>query len=139
MSKHSREVRLGLVMYGGVSLAMYENGVAQELFRATKGESNGTPGPYDLIKCLIDSDIVVDVLSGASAGGINGIFLGYALANGKDFRVVADLWRNKADILSLVRKPDDKTDTSLMDSQGYYQRELEGCFAEVEKNSFGNP
>jgi patatin-related protein len=26
-----------------------------------------------------------------------------------------------------------------MDSQGYYQRELEGCFAEVEKNSFGDP
>jgi predicted acylesterase/phospholipase RssA len=76
-------------MYGGVSLAMYENGVAQELFRATKGEPGGKPGPYDLIKALIDSDIVVDVLSGASAGGINGIFLGYALANGKDFRVVA--------------------------------------------------
>jgi hypothetical protein len=59
----SREVRLGLVMYGGVSLAIYINGVAQELFRAVHGR-----GIYRLIKALTDSDIVVDVLSGTSAG-----------------------------------------------------------------------
>lgn len=43
-----REVRLAVVMYGGVSLAIYMNGVAQELFhlvRATApaGPDDGTP------------------------------------------------------------------------------------------------
>ena len=64
----SREVRLGLVLYGGVSLAIYMNGVAHEVFRAVKGQ-----GIYKLIKAFTDSDIVVDIISGTSAGGINGI------------------------------------------------------------------
>ena len=84
----SREVRLGLVMYGGVSLAIYINGVAYEFFRAVRGR-----GVYRLIKALTDSDIVVDVMSGTSAGGINGIMLGYALCNQRDFADSATLWR----------------------------------------------
>ena len=47
--ERSREVRLGLVMYGGVSLAIYINGVAQEFFRAVRGR-----GVYRLIKALTD-------------------------------------------------------------------------------------
>src|SRR4029077_1876657 len=35
--KSRREVRLGVVMYGGVSLAVYINGVAHEFFRAVRG------------------------------------------------------------------------------------------------------
>ena len=74
----SREVRLGVVMYGGVSLAIYIYGVTQELFRAVRGR-----GVYKLLKTLTDSDIVVDVISGTSAGGINGILLGYALCRSR--------------------------------------------------------
>jgi hypothetical protein len=73
--KSRREVRLGVVMYGGVSLAVYINGVAHEFFRAVRGR-----GVYRLIKALTDSDIIVDVISGTSAGGINGVMLSYALA-----------------------------------------------------------
>ena len=120
---HSREVRLGIVMYGGVSLAVYENGVAQELFRAVKGE-----GVYRWIKELIDSDIVVDIISGTSAGGINGILLGFALANNKDFRGSASLWREDGDILQLLRRPSDPNTFSVLDSGGYYQQRLESAF-----------
>jgi hypothetical protein len=101
-STFEREVRLGIVMYGGVSLAVYENGVAQELFRSIKGE-----GVHALIKSLTESDIVVDIMSGTSAGGIKGIFLGYALANDKDFKFCADLWRNDGDFSKLLRQPED--------------------------------
>jgi hypothetical protein len=34
-----REVRLGLVLYGGVSLAVYMNGVAAEFFRGPLARS----------------------------------------------------------------------------------------------------
>jgi predicted acylesterase/phospholipase RssA len=41
-------------------------------------------GFYELISELIDSDIVVDIISGTSAGGVNGVKLAYALANKKE-------------------------------------------------------
>ena len=93
----SREVRLGLVMYGGVSLAIYIHGVAQEFFRAVQGR-----GVYRLIKALTDSNIVVDIISGTSAGGINGILLAYALCNEMEFPACASLWRNEGDFLTLI-------------------------------------
>ena len=56
------------------------NGVANEFFNAVKGR-----GPYRLLKALTDSDIVVDIVSGTSAGGINGVLLSYALSNDREF------------------------------------------------------
>src|SRR5262245_26244960 len=83
--ERSRETRIGLVMYGGVSLAVYTNGVAQEFYHAVQGN-----GVYRLIKELTDSEILLDIMSGSSAGGINAVLLSYALANGKDFTRCAD-------------------------------------------------
>ena len=121
----SRETRIGLVMYGGVSLAVYINGVSQEFYHAVQGN-----GIYRLIKELTDSEIVLDIMSGSSAGGINGILLSYALCNGKDFTRCGDLWRNAADIRRLVRAPSNGPEPvrSVLDSEGYYQTELERAF-----------
>ncbi len=126
--KRSREVRIGLVMYGGVSLAIYMNGVANELFRAVRGR-----GVYKLFKALTDSDVVVDVVSGASAGGINGMFLAYALCNDREFGTCAELWRKQGDIGELLRKTDSPRDTqtSLLDSEGYYEPQLCAAFREI--------
>ncbi len=123
--RKSCEVRFGLVMYGGVSLAIYINGVAQEFFRAVRGR-----GVFKLIKALTDSDVVVDIISGTSAGGINGIMLAYALCNNKDFRGSSTLWRRDGDIRALLRTPSGKMDgtSSLLNSEGYYQPRLEEAF-----------
>jgi predicted acylesterase/phospholipase RssA len=121
-----REIRIGLVMYGGVSLAIYINGVAREFFEAVRGR-----GVYALLKHLCDSDIVVDIVSGASAGGINGVFLAYALANQRDFSKLADLWRDQADIDDLLRPVSTRRPESLFDAERYYQRRLEEAFAAV--------
>jgi patatin-related protein len=118
-----REVRLGLVLYGGVSLAVYENGVAQELHRMVCGQ-----GVYGLLCELTDSDIVVDIISGTSAGGVNGVMLAYALANKRKFAASADLWRNEGDIERLLRKQNDPDAQSVLDSD-YYQNRLQNCFA----------
>jgi predicted acylesterase/phospholipase RssA len=127
--QRSQEVRIGLVMYGGVSLAVYINGVAQEFYHAVQGN-----GVYRLIKELTDSEIVVDILSGSSAGGINGILLSYALSNQKDFTRCAGLWRQSADIRRLVRSPKsgDGAVRSVLDSEGYYQAELEHAFRALD-------
>src|SRR4051812_12057982 len=95
--RRSREVRLGVVMFGGISLSVYINGVANELFRASRGR-----GVYRLLKALTDSELVVDILSGASAGGINGVLLSTALCNGTEFNDTGPLWRVQADINKLL-------------------------------------
>ena len=78
-----QEYRLGLVVYGGVSLAIYMNGVCREFYNAVRGR-----GIYKLVKALTDSDIIVDVVSGTSAGGINGVLLSYALTNSDQGKAV---------------------------------------------------
>ena len=122
----SCEIRLGIVMYGGVSLAIYINGVAYEFFRAVRGQ-----GIYKLVKALTDADIIVDIISGTSAGGINGILLAYALCNTRDFSVCAQLWRENADVRALLRSPYEgsKPEDSLFQSEEYFQPQLEKAFA----------
>jgi len=121
----TREVRLGLVLYGGVSLAVYINGVVHEFFRAVRGR-----GVYRLTKLLTDSDVVVDIISGTSAGGINGILLAYAICNNRDFADSATLWRRDGSISDLLGDPfrRDWRRMSLLDSEGYYQPALEAAF-----------
>jgi patatin-related protein len=157
-----QEVRLAVVMYGGVSLAVYINGVAQELFNLVKATAPevaadpaapqslgdrvyfGDPGSGGARPSLSGSQVVyrelgqslgvagaekprrgddeppldgaeprpvktrfvVDIVSGTSAGGINGVLLAQALANREDFAVSADLWLAVADITELLADED---------------------------------
>jgi patatin-related protein len=111
------EVRLAVVLYGGVSLAVYIHGVTREilnLVRASKlfHAGRGTPPPasdstaiyYELFRKLsssIDLRVVVDLISGASAGGINGVMLGKALAHDLPLEPHRELWLTNADVTSL--------------------------------------
>jgi patatin-related protein len=100
-----REMQLGLVVYGGVSLAIYTHGICQEFYNAVRGR-----GIYKLVKALTDADLVVDVISGSSAGGVNGILLAYAIANSNDREIVnfsefAKIWRNSGEAIKLLKKP----------------------------------
>jgi hypothetical protein len=49
--------------------------------------------------------VVVDIVAGTSAGGINGIFLAKALADGGSQDRLRDLWMTQGDIARLVRGP----------------------------------
>jgi len=138
-----QETRLGLVLYGGVSLAVYMNGVCREFYNATRGR-----GIYKLIKALTDSDIVVDIVSGTSAGGINGVLLSYAVANSYekivvDFKEFGDIWRESGDINKLLRplkKENNQIDVnSLLNGEGYYQEELFKAFEKAGNNQESAP
>ncbi len=140
-----KETRLGLVLYGGVSLAVYMNGVCREFYNATRGR-----GIYKLIKALTDSDIVVDIISGTSAGGINGVLLSYAVANSYenivvDFKEFGDIWRESGDINKLLRplkKENNQIDVdvnSLLNGEGYYQEELFKAFEKAGNNQQSAP
>ncbi|MYF07547.1 MAG: patatin-like protein [Rhodospirillaceae bacterium] len=116
-----KELRIGLVLYGGVSLAVYMNGVVTEIWNALRASvardpdaipAGGTAGVYrKLMEDLKrreecdDLRIVVDTIAGTSAGGVNGVVLGKAIASGADASVLNKTWIEKAGIEELAAPP----------------------------------
>ncbi|MDO8264221.1 MAG: patatin-like phospholipase family protein, partial [Gallionella sp.] len=126
-----KELRLAIVFFGGVSLAIYQHGINREilnLIRASKlyhrnrlGESGDVPSfrsryPEEperstgdvYLQCLqsigqhLSLRVIADVISGSSAGGINGIALARALAHDLSLAPLTDMWLAEADILKLL-------------------------------------
>ncbi|MEO8210960.1 MAG: DUF3376 domain-containing protein [bacterium] len=131
MKNHKEEeIRLGLVLYGGVSLAIYMNGGCLEFFRTVKGE-----GVYNLIKDLRKCDILIDIISGSSAGGINGILLANCLCNNLKFDYSKKIWVEKGDIISLLNLKREKF-YSLLDSEGFYEDSYKEFFTNLFKQKY---
>ncbi|MBI1181441.1 MAG: patatin-like protein [Alphaproteobacteria bacterium] len=133
-----KELRLAVVCSGGISLAVYMHGVVKEILklaRASKlyhavpdasrkrersfedipiedGRVFDTEAVYfDLLHQIggtLDLRVIVDVIAGASAGGINSVLLARALAHDLAFDDLRELWLTGADVNALVaedRKP----------------------------------
>jgi len=164
-----QEIRFGIVLYGGVSLAIYINGVTQELLRLVRstapadpaqpsqpllpvvtgseavyrklGQILGNPDRLDGQPCTepkpedpIQTRFLIDVIAGTSAGGINGVFLGKALALNQNLDEIKQLWIHEGDIGVLLNDEQslrgipkyDKQDPpqSLLNSQRMYLKLL---------------
>ena len=89
------EIRIALVLNGGVSLAVWMGGVTHELDLIRRASGGGdAPGAQSYDAVLADRwrelchrgeerrRVVVDVIAGTSAGGLNGSLLATAIANG---------------------------------------------------------
>lgn len=126
-----KELRLALVCYGGVSLAIYMHGITKEihkLIRAARAfdsaweddpELRNPSSPFggtefDTESVYFDAlvaaarnghplTVVLDVITGTSAGGINGVFLGRALAEGRSQDGLRDVWLQDGDLNKLLR------------------------------------
>jgi patatin-related protein len=119
----TKELRLALVCYGGSSLAVYMHGVTKELHRLVKGSAlldsdaaeDGSPSErvyQGLLQEIAEHDreqlrtrVVVDVIAGTSAGGINGVCLAKALAHNLSLEDFRDLWFDRGDIDGLLAAP----------------------------------
>ena len=122
-----REIRIALVLYGGVSLAIYENGVARAFYELFRGR-----GVFKPLLALLDAYVSIDVIAGTSAGGINGLILAACLESGKDFAPTANIWRRLGDLGDLLRNVGaSATAASLLDGEGYYQRQLLEAFQDL--------
>lgn len=117
-SATGKELRIGLVLYGGVSLCIYIYGVVYEFLRLARRE-----GHYDELAALAGVKPVIDVISGTSAGGINGLFLAKALATGASLDPLKDLWIREGDLEGLI-DVDRKEPLSLLDSGLFMQKIL---------------
>jgi patatin-related protein len=109
------------VCYGGSSLAIYMHGVTKEIHRLVKASAlrsgNGAPETaserayVQLLDDLgtaedgVDLRVVVDVIAGTSAGGINGIYLSKALAGNRSQDALRQLWFERGDMNELLDFP----------------------------------
>jgi patatin-related protein len=105
----NQEIHFAVVMYGGVSLAVYMNGVTQELLHMVKSTTDdltsslsGTEKIYRKIAKKLEARLVIDILTGTSAGGINAVFLAKALANAQSIQHLEKLWLEEGDIDVLI-------------------------------------
>jgi patatin-related protein len=126
----TRELRLAIVCYGGVSLAIYMHGVTKEIHKLVLAsaalESDPSSNPFDadttehvywnLLERIAASRlggqaagarirVVVDIITGTSAGGINGIFLAKAISGNRPQDGLRKLWFEKGDIAQLLEWP----------------------------------
>ena len=112
-----KELRLALVCYGGISLAVYMHGITGEIWRLARasrafhdGDPQGSGSPQVYRELLEEVErvtgvrlrILVDIVAGASAGGINGIFLAQAIASGQSLDPLTRMWLENADIEALL-------------------------------------
>ena len=124
-----KELRIALVCYGGVSLAVYMHGVTKEVWKLARAsrsihdngdtvgdEDSGAAGSgsaEDVYRrllqhlnrhCDLSLRVLPDILTGASAGGINAVFLAEAIHSGRSLEPLTDLWLDNADIDRLTDK-----------------------------------
>ena len=112
-----KELRIALICYGGVSLAVYMHGVTKEVWKLARasrafcaGEERpaGVEGAYhDLLARLAANEglrlrVLPDIVTGASAGGINAVFLAQALHSGQNLEGLTELWLDSADVDALI-------------------------------------
>jgi patatin-related protein len=117
-----KELRITLVCYGGISLAVYMHGVTKELWKALRAsraywaEENvleGSEAVYvRLLRRLehgsnLKLRVLSDIVAGASAGGINSVFLAQAIHSGQSLEPLTELWLECADV-DVLLDPDAK-------------------------------
>jgi patatin-related protein len=112
-----KELRLALICYGGVSLAVYMHGITREIWHMVRASrafhdgsaaESGSEGVYqELIAEMarvsgVRMRVLTDIIAGASAGGINGVFLAQAITTGQSLEPLTDMWLRNADVETLI-------------------------------------
>jgi predicted acylesterase/phospholipase RssA len=107
------EFRIALVMNGGVSLAVWMGGVTHELDllrRASRGDPADSVPPEERAVFEIWQEVAkearievkVDIISGTSAGGLNGLLLATTIARGSPLPKLRELWLEVASLDELI-------------------------------------
>ena len=124
-----KQLRLAVVMNGGVSLAVWMSGATHELNNCRLGDvadenSDASRRAWAAILARAGIDVVVDVVAGASAGGLNGTVLAKAVATGRDLpAALRTLWFEQAALSSehlLFDPPNPKA--SLLNGRYFHDR-----------------
>ncbi|WP_323118565.1 patatin-like protein [Burkholderia alba] len=129
-SDNDEELRIALVMSGGVSLAVWMGGVTQEIFRLVRRQHP----VYSRLLAMTRTSARVDVISGTSAGGINGAALAVALLYGGEFSELRNVWMRTATFDDLLRHPIGENPGSLLKGDEYFLPGIQSALAELARN-----
>jgi hypothetical protein len=87
-------------MNGGVSLAVWMSGATRELnnYRLAADAAEDSPSRFVWHKLLnaANTRVTIDIIAGASAGGLNGTVLAKAIAMQEDLPDIKTLWFDRA-------------------------------------------
>ena len=127
-----KELRIALVCFGGVSLGVYMHGICKEILKLVRASSalhritdrsrrakaaffdQADPSDpeydteadyFELLQKIghqIELRVIVDIIAGASAGGINATMLARALSHDLPTLRLRDLWLDNADVTVLL-------------------------------------
>ncbi len=135
------ELRIALAMRGGVSLAVWMGGACSEIdaLRCAAPLTDRPDRPLDaddpdastsmsyarLLAACGYSGVAVDVVAGASAGGLNGALMGCSVVHGMPFGSnIRDLWLKLGDIATLARPWTLRPAPSVLDGDGRFYAPL---------------
>ncbi|WP_233576299.1 patatin-like protein [Saccharopolyspora rhizosphaerae] len=124
------ELRLALAMRGGASMAVWIGGAVSEInrLRESLGDDAGSEHPWASLARLAGyRSAAVDVLAGASAGGLNAALLSATLVHGLPFDEMRRMWVQLADLEAMSRpvpKFWQRGPASLLEGDDYFRAEL---------------
>jgi patatin-related protein len=123
-----KELRIALVCFGGISLAVYMHGISKEILKLVRAsralhaiadrsrranaaffdhfdrsdpEYDTEAVYFELLRDIgrtLELRVIVDIIAGASAGGINGTMLARALSHDLPMEALRELWLSNADV-----------------------------------------
>lgn len=114
------EIRFAVVLNGGVSLAVWMGGVVLELDQLIR-----QGGPYGGLMGLLGVTARADVISGTSAGGINGAALALSQVNhNADVSMLREMWAEQGRMETLLQRPFKGAPASLLRGDDYFLPKL---------------
>lgn len=117
------EICLALVLNGGVSLAIWMGGVVHELDLLRRASCDSTEGLREEDKPVFEfwrnlcrkenKRVLIDIVAGTSAGGINGMLLATAVSRGTALPYLREMWVESADLDKLLTPPNPQKNSLL--------------------------
>jgi patatin-related protein len=121
-------------MNGGVSLAVWMSGVTLEIDRLRRHD-----GVYGQLLDLVHATARVDVIAGASAGGLAGTLLGLAVATESEVSDARDLWIDRGSIADMLRDPFEADPPSLLRGDDYFLARVWDALETIRRKAGRHP
>lgn len=125
--------RFATVMNGGVSLAVWMGGVTHEMERLIRCHRNGpTPTVWFEFAESVETRVLIDIVAGTSAGGINGTLLATAIGRGARLPDLKGVWGadGKLQRPALLHKKHLRKPNSILDGR-FFADQVSTHLAEV--------
>lgn len=147
------ELRLALAMRGGVSLAVWMGGACAEIDELRRAPAAAGPAASgeraaddsdeseassfwrQVLALSPYSNVVVDVMAGASAGGLNGVLFASAIRHGFPMSDLLPVWKQVADVNELRRS--EPPWVSLLDGDRAFLDEIDRQLVRLTKEAEG--